>query len=494
MITAVLLCILLTLLFGGVLLSRRRRHNEPPLDRGLIPWLGHALEFGKDAATFLMSMKAKHGDIFTIQVAGKFLTVLLDPHSYENVVWASRSKLDFGIYAKVLMRRMFDVTLPDYDVTAEKAMLRPHLQNEKLCSLTASMRRNLTTILNDSSTSASAWREDSLFSFTYGVMLRAGFLTLFGSCELSDSPVEDLRHSKEVYREFRRFDKLLMKTARNALSAAEKKELCLVKENLWQLLDAETLKRRVNRSSWLESYQRHLEELQVPNAMQSRAMLLQLWATQGNAGPAAFWLLLYLMKHPRAMEAVTAELKLTMQGQEEISQRALESATILDSALEESLRMTAAPFITREVLSEGSLRLADGREYLLRRGDRLCLFPYVSPQMDTEIHPEPQEFRYNRFLNADGTKKREFYKSGRTLAHASLPWGAGSNVCVGRFYATNSIKLCIWLLLLNFEVGLKDPDEKMPEFDESRYGFGVLQPKHDVLFQYRRRRCELFMK
>lgn len=44
-----------------------RRINEPPLDKGRIPWLGHALDFGKDAAKFLKQMKDKHGDIFTVR-------------------------------------------------------------------------------------------------------------------------------------------------------------------------------------------------------------------------------------------------------------------------------------------------------------------------------------------------------------------------------------------------------------------------------------------
>lgn len=43
-----------------------RRKDEPPLDKGWIPWLGHALTFGKDALLFLAQMKEKHGDIFTV--------------------------------------------------------------------------------------------------------------------------------------------------------------------------------------------------------------------------------------------------------------------------------------------------------------------------------------------------------------------------------------------------------------------------------------------
>ena len=46
-----------------------RRPGEPPLDLGSIPWLGHALEFGKDAAGFLTRMKEKHGDIFTVSAS-----------------------------------------------------------------------------------------------------------------------------------------------------------------------------------------------------------------------------------------------------------------------------------------------------------------------------------------------------------------------------------------------------------------------------------------
>ncbi|XP_018430951.1 PREDICTED: prostacyclin synthase-like, partial [Nanorana parkeri] len=369
--------ILLTVLAWTAFLRRNRRQREPPLDLGVIPWLGHALEFGRDAAAFLTRMKAKHGDVFTVQVAGRFVTVLLDPLSYDRVVWESGRKLDFGKYAKILMERMFDVTLPDYDVRAEKAVLRSHLQN--VPSLTSAIFIHLSAILNAGTVSATTWREDDLFNFTYGVMMRAGYLTLFGSeSEQPLAPGRDVRHSLHVYREFRKFDRLLMKSARGVLSGGEKKEAAMLKENLWQLLDSNTLRRRTNQSGWLTAYLQHLEDLQVSRDMQSRAMLLQLWATQGNAGPAAFWLLLFLLKHPEAMAAIEGELKATLQnetGLEEISQSVLERTAIFNGVLEESLRLTVAPFITREVLTELPLRLEDGREYLLRAGDRLCLFP-----------------------------------------------------------------------------------------------------------------------
>ncbi|XP_075427383.1 prostacyclin synthase [Ascaphus truei] len=495
-----ILLLLAAALYLFSLFRRCRRPNEPPLDHGLIPWLGHALEFGKDAANFLSRMKAKHGDIFTVQVAGKFVTVLLDPHSYDAVVWESSSKLDFGKYAQLLMERMFDVRLPSYDTAAEKALFKSHLQGKSLPSLTRTMLSNLNTILlSDQGSGSTEWEEAGLFHFTYSVMLRAGYLTLFGteSKQFTNPHFQGKAsdHSEEVYNEFRKLDQLLMKTARSMLSPAEKKEATLVKGRLWHLLGTGRLQMNANRSAWLDHYQRHLEELHVNDDMQSKTMLLQLWATQGNAGPAAFWLLLFLLKHPEALAAVRGEAETlfkskgqTIHEMKGISQEVLDSALIFDSVLNESLRLTTAPFITREVIQDMYLKLADGRGYLLRRGDRLCLFPYVSPQMDPEIHENPKLFQYDRFLHTDGTEKTDFYKSGKRLKNYNMPWGAGNNVCVGRFHAINSIKQFVFIMLIYFDFELRNSNEEIPEFDRSRYGFGVVQPENDIVFRYKRKR------
>ncbi|XP_044841744.1 prostacyclin synthase [Mauremys mutica] len=495
-LAAALLGTLLLLLLA--LRSRRTRlPSEPPLDRGLVPWLGHAVEFGKDAASFLSKMKQKHGDIFTIQVAGKFITILLDPHSYDSVLWESSCQLDFSKYARLLMDRMFDVKLPDYDPNEEKVILRSALQNKNLPSLTKAMFFNLQTLLlSDPSNLSRQWIDEGLFNLSYGMMLRAGYLTLYGNegenCNDPSCQDKDRAHSAEVYNAFYKLDQLLMRAARSMLTAAEKKEAASLKGHLWKLLSVKRLNSKANKSLWLESYKQHLEELGVDEDMQPRAMLMQLWATQGNAGPAVFWLLLFLLKHPAAMAAVQGELEKvirnrgqTMKQMQGISQEMLDSTPVFDSALNETLRLTAAPFISREVLADMQLRLADGRKFSLRKEDRLCLFPYLSPQMDSEIYEEPEKFKYDRFLNADNTEKRDFYKGGERLKYYNMPWGAGINTCIGKFHAVNSIKQFVFILLTNFDLELKDPEARIPGFDKERYGFGMLQPENDIMIQYK---------
>ncbi|XP_032897321.1 prostacyclin synthase [Amblyraja radiata] len=488
-----LLSIAAFLLIILYLIRRRSRlPNEPPLDKGLIPWLGHALEFGRDCAKFLLKMKTKHGDIFTVQVAGRFVTFLFDPHSIDTVVSESSAKLDFRKYSLALMDRIFNLQLPDYDHTEERAMMRMHLQGRDLSSLTQAMFSNLKSLLvADENGTTNSWKQEGLFNFCCGTMFRSGYLTLYGNAAVPNqgqtSKIKDKINSSEVYNVYKRLEQVLMKLARSSLSADEKKEAALVKEHLWQLMSVENLSSRSNRSSWIQTYCNHLQQIGLDKDMQARAMVLQLWATQGNIGPAAFWLLIFLLKHPEARHAVQEELKNISfnQTMSSVSQDLLNSTPVLDSVINETLRLTAAPFITREVLQNMTLRLTDGRSYSLRKGDRLCLFPYLSPQMDPEIYEEHETFKYDRFLHKDGTKKTNFFKCGRQLKHYTLPWGAGTNVCIGQSLAINSLKMFVFLMLSCFDFELSDSKIPVPAFDTSRYGFGLVQPINDVTFRYK---------
>ncbi|XP_053430530.1 prostacyclin synthase [Nycticebus coucang] len=494
---AALLGLLAALLLLLLLTRRRtRRPGEPPLDLGSIPWLGYALDFGKDAASFLIRMKEKHGDIFTILVGGRYVTILLDPHSYDTVVWEPRTRLDFHGYAVFLMERMFDVQLPHYNPSDEKARMKPTLLHRDLQVLTDAMYTNLCTVLlGDATEAGSGWHEMGLLDFSYSVLLRAGYLTLYGIETLPrthESQAQDRVHSAEVFHTFRQLDLLLPKLARGSLSAGDKDHACSIKSRLWKLLSPGRLATRAHRSKWLESYLLHLEEMGVSEEMKARALVLQLWATQGNMGPAAFWLLLFLLKNPEALAAVRGELENVLwQGEQPVSQMAtlpqkvLDSTPVLDSVLSESLRLTAAPFITREVVVDLTMVMADGREFNLRRGDRLLLFPFLSPQRDPEIYTDPEVFKYNRFLNPDGSEKKDFYKDGKRLKNYNLPWGAGHNQCLGRTYATTSIKQFVVLVLMQLDLELMDAGVEVPKFDLSRYGFGLLQPEHDVPIRYR---------
>ncbi|XP_020497788.1 prostacyclin synthase [Labrus bergylta] len=470
------------LLFQAVLLyfiltHRSRSKSDPPLDKGVIPWLGHALEFGKDAAKFLTRMKQKHGDIFTVRVAGRYVTVLLDPHSFDTVINDSDS-LDFSRYAQVLMERIFNLQLPHQQPAKEKAMMREQFHGMNLSALNSTISRNLQAMLNAKMPqNQKDWKEEGLFDFSYSLLFKAGYLTLFGGEQNNNST--DPSH---VYDEYKKFDGLLTKLARGMLTPEEKRTAKSVRQRLWELLAPAGRTEGSGSSPWLQFYRGMLQEAGADEEMQRRAVLMQLWATQGNVGPAAFWLLGFLLTNPESLTAVRMEM--------ETSDKHVDTP-VFDSALEETLRLTAAPFITREVVQEKTLHMADGQEYVLRKGDRVCLFPFSSPQMDPEIHHEPQKYKYDRFLNANGSVKRDFYKAGRQLKYYTMPWGAGANGCVGKQFAINTIRQFVYMVLTNYDLELCDPLAPMPEVNASRYGFGMLQPEQDLLFRYKPRKNNL---
>ncbi|KAK5872390.1 hypothetical protein PBY51_013100 [Eleginops maclovinus] len=477
------------LLFQAVLLyflltHRSRSKNDPPLDKGVIPWLGHALEFGKDASKFLDRMKQKHGDIFTVRAAGRYVTVLLDPHSYDTVINDSES-LDFTRYAQVLMERIFNLRLPHHQPANVSAIMKKHFTGVNLAALNSTMSRHLQASLKtEMPQNQKDWKEQGLFNLSYSLLFKAGYLSLFGGEQNNNST-----DPSSIYEEYKKFDGLLTKMARGTLKPEEKRTAQSVRQRLWEFLAPAGLTQDSESSPWLHAYRTLLQEHGANEETQKKAVLMQLWATQGNVGPAAFWLLGYLLTNPEALTAVKKEFSgiSPMETSETSLLDRPVNTPVFDSVLEETLRLTAAPFITREVVHEKTLHMADGQQYLLRKGDRVCLFPFNSPQMDPEIHHEPQKYKYDRFLNKDGSVKRDFYKGGRRLKYYTMPWGAGINGCVGKKFAINTIRQFVYMVLTNYDLELSDPNSQLPEVNANRYGFGMLQPERDLLVRYRPR-------
>ncbi|XP_066521557.1 prostacyclin synthase isoform X2 [Hoplias malabaricus] len=421
-------------------------------------------------------MKEKHGDIFTIRVAGQYITVLMDSNCYDDVLKDTHS-LDLTRYVQVLMERIFSLRLPHPDPVFEKKMLEQHfIKGPSLTQLCSSMQSNLHFLLESKTCRNPAkWRKDRLFSFCYSLLFKAGYLTLFGT--------KNNNHAEliEVYEEFRQFDKLLSKLARCTAKRDEKTVASSARKRLWKLLHPGWTAQGAEPQSWLQTYLQHLEDQGLDSHTQKRAMLLQLWVTQGNAGPAAFWLLGYLLTHPEAMRAVREEL----QGLQRLPLDESVNTPVFNSALKETLRLTAAALMIRDVMQDKTVRLSSGRQYALRRGDRLCIFPFLSPQMDPLIHHEPEKFKFDRFLNADRTEKNDFFKDGMRMKYGTMPWGVGSNLCPGRLFAVSALKQFVFIILTQFDLELCDLNAQVPPVDPSRYGFGMLQPDGDLEICYK---------
>ncbi|XP_042333188.1 LOW QUALITY PROTEIN: 7-alpha-hydroxycholest-4-en-3-one 12-alpha-hydroxylase [Sceloporus undulatus] len=502
------LCALLVAILGGLYLLgafRKRQPGEPPLDKGLIPWIGHGLTFRNNTLDFLQRMQKKHGDIFTALIGGHYFTFLMDPLSVGAVVKESRAKLDFISFASELVSNVFAFRPSEMTHKVIETASAKHLKGTGLEVMTQAMMESLQKVMLHTLGSGEGqkpWQQDGLFHYCYNTLFRAGYFALYGNEPSNDKKEkekamkQDLKHSEEIFVEFRKYDQLFPRLSYSMLSYGEKKEVENLWKYFWNIISVKNVYKKDNISGWIHDQQQQLDEAGMPEYMRDRFMFLLLWAAQGNTGPASFWLLAYLMKNPKALEEVRKEVAMVVRdsGQElepgsemlTVTREMLTQTPVLDSAVKEALRMGAAPMLIRAVLQDMDLKMHDGRVYNLRKGDKIAVFPYLAAHMDPEIHPEPHLFKYDRFLDLDGNKK-EFYKNGEKVKYFTLPWGAGTSMCPGRFFATNEIKLFAFLMLSYFDMELVNKEEEVPPIDKRRYGFGVMQPTHDIQFRYRLR-------
>lgn len=438
----------------------RQRSGEPPLIRGFIPYVGVAVAFGKRATAFVQRCQAKHGDVFTLFIAGDRMTFVLDPLSAPAVLKAK--PLSFHPVSDGILDRAFK--LPNVrnklDLEEIEALGRTRLRGGQLKALSSNMGRRLDALIPEAV--SDAWEDAQLYQLVWDIMFRAGTEALFGSGTVSP----ELRADFETFD--RHFPLLVAGLPRPLVKAGH--------EALDRLSRAKLPGH--NPSCWIRDRQPIIDAL--PESERGRMRLPALWAIHANTIPSTFWSLYWLLRHPDGLAAVLAEInEHSTEGRgPEVSD--LDKLQVLDSAIREALRLSSGSLAVREVLEDFALE-TEGGTHQVRKGDRVCLAPFITHR-DPDVFEDPLEYKFDRFY-ADGGRK-QFYKNGKRVALPLMPFGAGSSMCPGRFFAVNEIKLFLAGVLTQWDIELgSDPE---PPFELGRAGLGIYPPAHDVSVRIRR--------
>ena len=197
----------------------------------------------------------------------------------------------------------------------------------------------------------------------------------------------------------------------------------------------------------------------------------------------------YLLTNAEARAAIGEELRTVDAAfgppgpdNERFVEPGLKQLGLLHSAIEEALRLRTGSMTLRRVVQPFKFSAFDGRDYSLRQGDTLCLYPYLSHR-DPEIFAEPEQYKFDRFYSAG--QPRVFSKNGKRLTPPLMLFGGGVSMCPGRYMAMAEIKLLVALLLHRCE--LEVLDAHIPAPDLRRAGLGVLTPLGDMPIRYRLR-------
>uniref|UniRef100_A0A669BT34 Cytochrome P450 family 7 subfamily B member 1 n=1 Tax=Oreochromis niloticus TaxID=8128 RepID=A0A669BT34_ORENI len=479
--------------FGLPLMEEdRSRKDEPPLIKGWIPFIGKALEFGKDAHKFLKEHKRKFGDVFTVQIAGKYMTFIMDPLLYPNIIKQGR-QLDFHEFSNRVAPFAFGYP----PVTSKFPGLREQikrsfilLQGDNLTPLTESMMGNLMLVFRqDYLEQESSWKTAYMYKFCNSIMFEATFLTMYGK------PASASRHSgmSVLEKDFIKFDNMF--------------PLLVAQIPIWLLGRTKAIRQRLinyflphQMSCWshssefirtrFEMFEQYDTLRDFDKAAHHFAIL---WASLGNTVPATFWAMYYLVSHPEALQFVRQELEdvLRLSGVEfsrdqdvTLTPAHLEKLLYMGTAIKESFRLCSSSMNIRVAQEDFSLRLDAERSAAVRKGDVIALYPQAL-HLDPEIYEDPETFRFDRYVQ-NGQKKTDFYKDGQKLKHYLMPFGSGATKCPGRFFAINEIKQFLSVILLYLDLELEEGQSKAT-LDLSRAGLGVMLPAKDVRFRYRLR-------
>ncbi|XP_004842208.1 cholesterol 7-alpha-monooxygenase [Heterocephalus glaber] len=489
----VAVCCCLWLIFG----IRRRKIGEPPLENGLIPYLGCALKFGVNPLEFLRANQRKHGHVFTCKLMGKYVHFITNSLSYHKVLCHGKyfdwKKFHYTTSAKAFGHRSID---PSDGNTTENinSTFNKTLQGKALDALTEAMMENLQFILRPPvppTSKSAAWVTEGMYSFCYRVMFEAGYLTLFGR----DLTMQDTQKALILNNldNFKQFDKVFPALAAGlpirAFKTAHK-----AREKLAEDLRHDRLRVRASVSELIR-LRMHLNDTlsTFDDAEKAKTHLAVLWASQANTIPATFWSLFQMIRSPEAMKAAAEEVnralesaghQLSVEGNPiHLNQMQLNDLPVLDSIIKEALRLSSASLNIRTAKEDFTLHLEDG-SYNIRKDDIIALYPQLM-HLDPEIYPDPLTFKYDRYLDENKKTKTTFYSNGIKLKYYYMPFGSGATICPGRLFAVQEIKQFLILMLLYFELELVESQAKCPPLDQSRVGLGILPPLNDIEFKYK---------
>ncbi|OCH85566.1 cytochrome P450 [Obba rivulosa] len=450
--------------------------HRPPRLPYWIPWLGSAIEIGKDPDTFFERTIQKLGPVFRLKTVGRDMIYVASPTLIQSI-FRDTKHYDF---AEIRLQMNAIFLIPKYALPpdmvahyfpAHHRVLAPNSVPDMLKHYTRQAHHFVTEAI-----ASHSGRKIPLADFIVPAAYNATAKALFGHSFPADKTFDG----------FKRFD------AAFPLMVADAPGFMFAKaRRAW-----------ANVIDVLESYVEELErteDIDVPPlarltldtkqqagwdaGIAASVMAGDLWASQANGLWAAYWVLVFMLLEPHGLAPLVAEIdraraswtsshadkSLDAETFHEFMMDSVKALPLLTSAVQESLRISSSVMPIRRVVEPVELG-----GYQLQKDDTvLCVTRSV--HLDDEIHPDAASFRMDRYCEG-----QKFTKDGKPVPNHSMPFGGGVSICEGRHFVMGELKALIALILTYATVELADESVVRPQFDWSRLGSGIMQPRGDI--------------
>ena len=152
----------------------------------------------------------------------------------------------------------------------------------------------------------------------------------------------------------------------------------------------------------------------------------------------------FVCTHPDVLSRLVSEIRGTLASDDDIKWENVKKLPYLDATIHEALRLFPPSAASQQRIVPLGGATIDG--YYVPAGTTVAVSPWASTRSRLNFH-EPDMFRPERWLGDE-----EFSNDN---LHASLPFGTGPRVCIGRNLAYLELRLILAHLLWSFDIGLE---------------------------------------
>lgn len=441
--------------------------KTPPLLRGGLPYLGHALEFARDPIGLLQRGRDEFGEIFSFILAGKQVTVLTDPKGNEVFLKAPHDQLS--------VKEAYQLMVPilgkgvAYDVS-------PEVMNEQMGLILPAMRKERLEayaqfMFHESHAYFEQWGDSGeidLFSTTCELTTFIAARSLIGEEFRSHLTTEFARLYKELDGGL---NLIAFFQPHLPLPAFKRRDRARVR--LGKLVSQIIANRRqqgIKGEDFLETLMTaHYSDGTTLSEDNITGLLLTvLFSGQHTCAALAAWTGILLLQNPDYLTSILQEQEKIFKGEQEISLEELNQLLVLERAIRETERMRP-PLIMliRKILQE-----FEYKGYHMPANGLAMISPPITHRIE-EIFRNPDRYDPERF--APGREEH------RQRQYALIGFGGGTHRCIGQTFAYQQIKVIWSVLLQHFDL------ELVQENYEPDYRCWVVGPKQPCLLRYRRK-------
>ncbi|KAF8583180.1 cytochrome P450 [Ramaria rubella] len=442
---------ILCLVFLFVYTAFNRLHGSrlprAPRVKYFLPWIGSAIQMGKNPDAFLKRASLDLGPIFRIQAAGKEMA-----WSFEYLpVRLDIIERAFGLPRDLMHTRFF--------VDDLLQIHHEELSPKKISDLIESYAKNAHTYLSQALEKFDGTCTE-LMSFILLPAYLAAAATFFGTAF----------EAEKSYKGFKAFD------------------------DQFHLIVVAGLPKFMFRGAfraWEEVIDLLEQYLKTPHEDSSTLMLRMESSAKGagwrSLGTTIKFHLRSILGHctdvlqqPEGLAALIAEVDQARvdwktQHPDHLSYEN-QHQWVLDvtlphliSAIQEALRFASSSFSQRRVSKP-----TDFGGFHFEPGE-LIVCATRSVHIDDEIHPNPQEFDSKR-------------KNGKIVPKHFLPFGGGISMCEGRHFVMGELKIFLALMMTCVTIELNPNSNARPKFITERMGAGIMHPSGDFSIKISKRK------